>query len=298
MHEALLKDFPEIVCDTASCEFPLLTVKTPLASAKISLYGGHVLAFTPAGEKPVLWMSGKSNFTAGKAIRGGVPVCWPWFGPGAEPGVPAHGFARISMWKPVNVKRLTGGAISITMRLTEKEVAAGFNAPPFVLELTVTISNALELQLAATNNSAVTQQYQAALHSYFAVGDATKITISKLASLHYFDKVLNCENTNSPNCDTLEIDREIDRVYLPASGSVAVADNAWRRTLIVEKSGSLSTVIWNPWIAKAKAMADFGDNEYMRMLCVECGNVLDDTRTLEPGETTVMTQKISVEKWD
>lgn len=298
MYEDLLKDFPEIVCDTATYEFPVLAVKTPLSSAKISLYGGHVLTFTPAGEKPVLWLSGKSNYTVGKAIRGGVPVCWPWFGPAPETGMPAHGFARISMWHLAKVKHLTAGAVAITLRLTEKDVAAEFNAKPFVLELTVTVAKALELQLTAFNTAAEPQTFQAALHSYFAVGDATKITINNLGSLHYFDKILNCENETSANCSTLEIDREIDRVYLPSDGAVSVADNAWRRTISVEKSGSLSTVIWNPWIAKSKAMADFGDNEFMRMLCVECGNVLDDARTLEPGEMTVMTQKISVEKWD
>ena len=168
----------------------------------------------------------------------------------------------------------------------------------FRLELSVTVGKVLELELRAINTGTETASYQAALHSYFDVSEAEKISIHGLDNVPYIDKAPGADPGEKIQLGDLEIDREIDRVFCPAPEGVAVSDPGYRRTLRVEKCGSRSTVIWNPWIAKSRAMADFGDNEFHRMLCVECANVLADTREVLPGEMSIMTQKISVERWD
>lgn len=297
MDEKLLKSFG-ITVDRDSHPFPVLNVKNSAGSARISLYGGHVLAYAPAGERPVLWMSSKSNYEIGKAIRGGVPVCWPWFGPAEQPGLPAHGFARTAMWEFVTARKLAGDATQIVLSLDDSQCDPALCTIKFHLELSVTVGKILELELRAVNTGKTTDKYQAALHTYFDVSEAEKISIHGLDKLHYTDKAPGFAGNRAIQSGDLEIDREIDRVFCPAPGGVIISDPVFRRSIIVEKCGSRSTVIWNPWITKSQAMADFGDNEYHRMLCVECANVFEDTRTVQPGEMTVMTQKISVEKWD
>ena len=297
MDEKLLKSFG-ITVDRGSHPFPVLNVKNSAGSARISLYGGHVLTYAPAGERPVLWMSSKSNYEIGKAIRGGVPVCWPWFGPSEQPGLPAHGFARTAMWEFSTARKLAGDATQIVLSLDDSQCDPALCTIKFHLELSVTVGKILEIELRAVNTGKSTEKYQAALHTYFDVSEAEKVSIHGLDKLHYTDKAPGFAGNQAIQNGDLEIDREIDRVFCPAPGGVTISDPVFRRSIRVEKCGSRSTVIWNPWIAKSQAMADFGDNEYHRMLCVECANVFEDTRTVQPGEMTVMTQKISVEKWD
>ena len=297
MDEQLLKSC-NVTVDDKSYPFPVLEVKNSAGTARISLYGGHVLSYAPAGERPVLWMSGKSWFEIGKPIRGGVPVCWPWFGPAAQPGLPAHGFARIAMWNLRTVRKLAGDATQVVLTLDDSQCDPALCTIKFHLELSVTVGRVLELELRAVNTGKSSEIYQAALHTYFDVSEAEKISIHGLDNLSYTDKAPGFAGNVAIQSGDLEIDREIDRVFCPSPGGVTISDPGFRRTIRVEKCGSRSTVVWNPWIAKSRAMADFGDNEYHRMLCVECANVFEDARQVMPGEMTVMTQKISVEKWD
>ena len=287
-----------ISVDNSSYPFPVLKIRNHAGYADISLYGGHVLSYAPAGERPVLWMSSKSNFEIGKAIRGGVPVCWPWFGAAPRPGLPAHGFARTSMWELLSVSKLAGDATRVVLLLDDKKCDPALCSIKFRLELAVTIGDVLELELRALNNGAAAEKFQAALHTYFEVGESEKISIGGLNKAPYVDKSPDFFDQENVQSGDLEIDREIDRVFCPAAGTVNISDPVFRRSIIVEKCGSRSTVVWNPWIAKSRALADFGDNEFHRMLCVECANIAGDTRTVLPGEMTVMTQKIRVEKWD
>lgn len=297
MDEKLL-NLNGVSVDNTSYHFPVLEVKNKAGSAKISLYGGHVIAYSPAGERPVLWMSSKSCFETGKAIRGGVPVCWPWFGPAPQAGLPAHGFARIAMWDLLTVRKLAGDATQVVLVLDDQKCDPAFCTIKFKLELSITVGRVLELELRAVNTGSSVETYQAALHSYFDVSEAEKITVHGLDKVPYMDKVPGTEPGEKIQYGDLEIDREIDRVFCPAPGGVTISDPGYRRTIRVEKCGSRSTVVWNPWIAKSRAMADFGDNEFHRMICVECANIFADARQVLPGEMTVMTQKISVEKWD
>ena len=291
-------DIPGVEFSRLDSGLEIISVKNKFASAKLTTSGAHIFDYTPNGEKNLLWVSRKSYMTPGKPIRGGVPVCWPWFGPSARPGLPAHGFARIAMWELLTVRKLAGDATQIVLMLDDSKCDPALCTQKFRLELAVTVGRVLELELRAINTGKATEKYQAALHTYFAVGEAEKISLHGLDNLHYFDKAPDAVSGENVQYGDLEIDREIDRVFCPAPGGVTIADPEFRRTIRVEKCGSRSTVVWNPWIAKSRAMADFGDNEFHRMVCVECANVFDDVRTVAPGEMTVMTQKISVEKWD
>lgn len=273
-----------------------IEVKTPLAEALISTHGAHVMKFIPAGQKPVLWMSDSSWFEAGKPIRGGVPVCWPWFGAGSSEADPAHGFARLSEWRVRSASTDAAGVARIELVLTEKEVTpAQYGSFPFELTMTVTVGTSLEMKLTSWNKSDKPLSLTEALHTYFNVSDAEKITVRGLDQVAYLNRVVGAVKVegNVQQGDVV-IGEEVDRVYLNTVAALELCDPGFGRIIRVEKSGSKATVIWNPWIAKSQRMPDFGDNEYHTMLCIEAVNVCDDARTVLPGEKHTLIQKITV----
>ena len=273
---------------------PAVKISNSFGEATMTLHGGHVLSYQPAGEVPVVWMSEKSVFKTGEAIRGGVPVCWPWFGPDPEGKFGGHGYARLAMWQVKSANDSPSGETTVTLVLTEKDVDAKFAPQPFKLEMTVTLGSALTMALKVYNTGSENLHYSGALHTYFNVADASAIKVEGLADCEYTDKVLNCEGMQS---GAIVIDREIDRVYRRTSGIVRIVDPVFGRVIKVAKSGSTSTVVWNPWIEKSKRMPDFGDEEYHTMVCVEAANApaAGDDRTLVPGGMAELRQTISVE---
>ena len=261
--------------------------------ATLTLYGAHVMSYTPAGALPVLWMSEKSMFSDGDPIRGGIPVCWPWFGPDVTGKFGGHGYARVSLWKMVSAEQTPAGETRVTLALTDSDVDAKFAPQPFKLEFTVTLGASLTVALKVSNTGSKALAYSGALHSYFNVADSAAIKVTGLEDCEYADKVLNVDGVQS---GAIIIDREIDRVYCRTSGEVKVEDPGFGRVIRVAKSGSTSTVVWNPWIEKSKKMPDFGDEEYHTMVCVEAANApaAADDKVLAPGETAELTQTISL----
>ena len=258
------------------------------------LHGAHVVSYQPADAVPVLWMSEKSMFQDNEPIRGGIPVCWPWFGPDPNGKFGGHGYARVPRWQLTNVCQAPSGESSVVMELTEKSVDAKFAPQPFKLELVVTLGSALVVALKISNTGSSDLAYSGALHSYFNVADAAAIRVEGLDNCEYADKVLNVESCQE---GAVVIDREIDRVYRGTSGIVRVVDPVFNRVIRIAKSGSNSTVVWNPWIDKSKRMPDFGDEEYHTMVCVEAANApaANDDRVLAPGAMAELRQIISVE---
>lgn len=273
---------------------PALKLANAFGSAELLIYGAHIMSYQPAGQVPVLWMSEKSMFTAGEPVRGGVPVCWPWFGPDPNGKFGGHGYARVSMWHVAGVSQTPAGETSVSLTLTESDVDAKFAPQPFKLELTVTLGSALVIALKVYNTGTENLTYSGALHSYFNVADSSAIKVEGLAGCDYLDKVVNCDGVQE---DDIVIDREIDRVYCRTSGICRVIDPVFGRVIKIAKAGSTSTVVWNPWIDKSKRMPDFGDEEYHTMVCVEAANVpaAGDARTLVPGAMGELRQMISVE---
>jgi D-hexose-6-phosphate mutarotase len=272
-----------------------LRLEASEGEAHVFLHGGHVSHFQPKGERPVLWLSEASRFEIGKPIRGGVPVCFPWFGPKAGvPEAPMHGFARILPWALLGVTREPSGRLEATLELTGEAAARGGFQQELGLTLALSVGRSLGLTLAVHNGSAAAARFEEALHSYFAVSDVTQVRVHGLEGTPYLDKTEAMTRKPGAAGPAL-ISAETDRVYLDTTATVTIEDPGWKRRVVVAKTGSASTVLWNPWIAKARAMPDFGDDEWPRMLCVETANVGEQALTLATGATHVMTATLGVE---
>jgi glucose-6-phosphate 1-epimerase len=263
-------------------ELPMLEVTTAWSSAEIYLHGAHVTRFIKKNESPLLFISQCSRFEKDQPIRGGIPVILPWFG--QREGLPTHGFARLKSWELKEFVPAPDGSVSIRFRLPDCPEASAF--PPFTADYIVTVNQSLTLELAVTNNSKDEEfAFEDCLHTYFEVGDVTAISITGLKGHQYLDKVANFAQ-KTENDDSIRISSEVDRVYLNATGPVEIHDPRLRRKIRISKQASLSTVVWNPWIAKSHQMPDFGNEEYTRMVCVESGNVASNNIKLPPGETS------------
>jgi glucose-6-phosphate 1-epimerase len=260
--------------------------------AVVYLQGAHVAHFHPKGGRPVLWMSLASRFEGGKPIRGGVPICFPWFGRKAgSPEAPQHGFARILPWTIVEVTREADFGLRALLELTPETVARGGFVTELQAALAVTVSRSLRMDLTVRNVGRASATFEEALHSYFAVSDVRQVRVRGLEGVGYVDSTAAA--TRKPgDTEPIAIAAETDRVYTGATGTVTVDDPGWRRRIVVGKQGSATTVVWNPWVAKAKAMPDFGDDEWTGMICIETANALDDAIHLAPGDSHVMTATV------
>ncbi len=263
---------------------PRVTVTSDLAAAELYFHGAHLTAFQPRGAKPVLFMSKESNFDPAKPIRGGVPVIFPWFGPKAgAPESPAHGFARIRHWDLESCAVQADGAVRVVFSLAVDAAT---------LRMTFTIARSLEMEM-EVRAAAVPLTFEEALHTYFVVGDVRQVSVNGLQGVEYIDKVDGFKRkTQSP--EPIRITGETDRVYLNTLSPCVIRDPVLARSITVEKESSGTTVVWNPWIAKAKAMADFGDEEWPQMICIETANVGEGAIRLEAAQTHRMKTRITV----
>lgn len=260
-----------------------VVVNTESSEAEIYLHGAHVTHFCKKGEPPLLFMSAASEFAAGKPIRGGVPLIFPWFGP--REGFPAHGFARTVEWELAETSLRPDGAVSLLLRLPDVE--------SYELSFRVTVADRLSMELGIRNTAGQDTVFETCLHTYFQVSEIHAVSIHGLAGVRYLDKVAAGETTEGSA--PIQIAGEVDRVYLDTAATVEIADSGFGRRIRVEKSGSASTVVWNPWIEKSIRMPDFGEHEYLQMVCVESGNVAQNQITLAAGESAVLTVVVSSE---
>jgi glucose-6-phosphate 1-epimerase len=262
--------------------FPIVSVRNAHADAAIALQGADVTSFQPHGQEHVLFLSRHAVYAPGKAIRGGIPICWPWFGPHpTDPTKPDHGFARTRPWSVLDTTAMPDGATRVRLGLTDDAATRALWPHAFALELTVTVGATLEVTLVARNTGHEPFVCGGALHSYFRVGDATAITIQGLEETAYVDKVDG--GRLKVQQGTVTIAGETDRVYTDTTAVCVIVDSTLGRRVTVAKEGSRSTVVWNPWCDKARRLADLGDDEYTEMVCVEVANAGDDTVTVAPG---------------
>jgi glucose-6-phosphate 1-epimerase len=273
---------------------PRLTVANAQAKAEIYLHGAHVTAWQPTGHAPVLWMSGHSQWDAAKPIRGGIPICFPWFGPHAtDKAAPGHGFARLHDWTLFEARDDASGATELAFRLSQATPPSAIWPHAFDAVYRVTVGPSLALALEVHNTGSAPIGFEEALHTYFTVEDVRAIEISGLAGTDYLDKVGGTTQRNQ-GAVPIRFTAETDRVYINTRSTCTIHDPGLRRRIAVRKTGSDATVVWNPWIAKAKAMPDFGDDEWPGMVCVETGNVNVHAVTLAPGARHVLTATIEV----
>lgn len=268
-----------------------LVIGAPQAGAEIYLHGAHITGFQPRGQKSVMFMSGKSWFEAGKPIRGGVPICFPWFGAQTD-GRPAHGFVRLSEWNLTGAEQ-RNDAVEINFQFVSNAATCKQWDGEFEANFRVTIGTALGMELRVRNTSSQPIRIEEALHTYLAVSDVRQVSIAGLAGATYFDKV-GTPHTEIEGTTPIRITAETDRIYLNTKATCIVDDPGWKRRISVEKTGSDTTVVWNPWIAKAKAMPDFGDDEWPAMLCIETCNVREHAINLAPGQSHTMSATVRV----
>lgn len=270
---------------------PCIEIDNKFASATIYLHGAHVASFTPKGEEDLLWMSECSYFEDKKPIRGGIPVCWPWFGSHpSDDDKPSHGFARLARWDVHEVEPLSDGRTKIVLELNSDEESLSMWNYNFNLQSTIIIGSTLEVELKTTNCDNKAFEITSALHSYFDVGNVADIAITGLENIDFVDSLDDDKIKNETS--EIKFDKEIDRVYLNIKERTLITSS--KRTITVSKEGSSTTVVWNPWIDKAKRMADFGDDEYKTMVCVETTNALDDKITIQPSKSHSLKAIISI----
>jgi glucose-6-phosphate 1-epimerase len=269
-------------------------ISTPAAEAIIYLHGAHVTHWTPRGQRPVLFLSPKSLFAPGKPIRGGVPVIFPWFGPrgDGQPG-PMHGFARITEWKIGEAKLRHDGNVEITFELAPDDSTRGFGYGDFHVRIRVTVGSELEMELEVRNLAETQLRYEEALHSYFAIGDIQQASITGLEGAYYVDKTDGFKRKQREP-EPMRFTKETDQVYLNTTAACVIHDPVWSRRIMVEKSGSDTTVVWNPWIEKTKTMSDMASDDWKEMVCVETANASENAVHLAPGAARTMKTMIRV----
>lgn len=277
------------------CGEPIAVIAEARSAAEVSLYGGHVLSYRPVGHSPVLWTSRTMMATRpGKAIRGGIPVCWPWFGAAAGGG-PAHGFARTARW---NLLRTAHGArdTSVALVLEDSEETRALWPRAFRLELEVTVGGKLSVSLTTHNTGDAPFSYTEALHSYYRVKDASLAKVLGLEGKAYLDKAPGGRDAIQDGPVTFSA--ETDRVYPAADGACRILDPAIRRRINIVKTGSAATVVWNPWAAKAASMTDMLPGDYTRFVCVETANAGAEPLVLDPGKSHEMRMEVTADLLD
>ncbi|MBL8479465.1 MAG: D-hexose-6-phosphate mutarotase [Sterolibacteriaceae bacterium] len=268
----------------------LLTARidTAFASASIALQGAHVISYQAKGHAPLIWLSPQAKFAPGKSIRGGVPVCWPWFGAHAtDARFPGHGFARTAPWQLLDARVLPDGRLRLEFELIQSDATRAQWPCASTVRNSVTVGQELEVELATTNTGSTSFQLGQALHTYLVVGDIRRIDIAGLDGCEFIDKVGGTARRRQQG--PVRFTQETDRIYLATRGCCAIRDPALERSILITSTGSRSTVVWNPWIEKAEKMGDFGPDGYLGMVCVETANAAEDVITLAPGATHRMT---------
>jgi len=267
------------------------------ATASLCLQGAHLMTWHPRSQaQPVLWLSRDARLVPGKSIRGGVPVCWPWFGEHAsEPDFPAHGFARTSPWQVIESGNGPDGATQLSLRLVESERTRACWNHPCRLELSVSIGETLRMELVTENTGEEDFVIGEALHSYFRISDIAAVNVSGLTACDYWDKVGG--TTFRRQDGTIGFSAETDRVYIDTSAECVIEDSQLQRRIHIVKSGSRSTVVWNPWTDKARRMGDLGQPDGWReMVCVESGNVYENVVTLAAGGRHMLMVEYRIEQ--
>jgi glucose-6-phosphate 1-epimerase len=275
---------------------PILRLMAVSGTAEVALQGAQLLSWQPRGQAPVIWLSPLERLANPpanpKPVRGGTPVCWPWFGPHpADPANPAHGFVRTRLWDVDGAERLD---TAVRVRLSTATSAADRALWPHAAQagLTVTLGETLSLALTTTNTGIDAFALTQALHTYFAVGDIADVTVEGFDGQGYVDKVGG--QARKRQAGAISFAEEVDRIYDEHPGSATIIDRGLNRRIEISKTGSRSSVVWNPWTGKATRLGDLGPHGWRRMVCVETCNAGSDVVQVAPGAVHEMTAEYRV----
>ena len=274
-------------------------ITTPACTAEIYLQGAHLTHWQPIGQEPVLFLSERSFFTPGKAIRGGVPIIWPWFGSrtatpeSPRTDGPSHGFARTADWT-LAFAAIAGIDLTLTFALGPSETSRALGYDNFQLAYQLTLGAELRLQLSVANLGETPLHFEEALHTYFSVGDALQVSLIGLSDTEYLDKTDNFARKRQTVAG-LTLTGETDRPYLNTLTPVNLIDPVLQRRITVDKANSHTTVIWNPWSELAAKLPDMTPTGWQAMTCIETANAAENSITLAPKEAHIMQAHILVD---
>lgn len=261
---------------------PVIRVQTDLCTFTISIYGAHILSWVPAGKEEVFYMSPLSSHAEGAPLRGGVPVCWPWFG---KARMPQHGVARTAEWSLVKQEEMEDGTARLVLAFEPSEMN------DLSVEMEILVGDYL-MQTLTTRTGSEAITYAEALHSYYYVGDIRQVSVTGLENVPFVE---NAKKDSALSESPLVLRDWMDRVYNPTEGEIRVKDDSLKRTIVINRQGSRSSVVWNPWEEGARGIADLPDDGWKNYLCVETANVGESSITLDPGEIHVMSHSIRLE---
>jgi glucose-6-phosphate 1-epimerase len=271
---------------------PKVRVTSPEAVGEMYLHGAHVTSWKPATTEEALFLSSQSRWEQGHAIRGGVPICFPWFGGKADdPHAPAHGFVRTKAWQVESITQ-AGDGVTVSMLTESNEDTKRWWPAEFRLAYRVTFGAELRHELVVTNVGRTSLRFEEALHAYYRVGNVEKTRVRGLDAVHYFDKTDS--NREKLQHGEIAIVSETDRVYLNTRDAIEMGDPVLGRRILVTKENSRTTVVWDPWVQKAHSLSDFADDEWKQMICVETSNVSDFAVDLAPGQQHKMKALVRV----
>lgn len=275
---------------------PFIQVDNAKASAVISVYAGQVLSFQPANEPHnLMFLSEAAYYQAGKAIKGGVPVCWPWFGPDPERrGRPAHGFVRNRFWNVMQTE-VKAGDTKVTLGLADSPETLAIWPHSFALTLEITIGDSLNLELVTRNTGKEQFSITQAFHTYFKVGQIGKVVVLGLEDTNYIDKTDNGVQKRQKGAIT--INAEVDRIYRNAPNELIIDDTALVRRIRIASQGSKTAVVWNPWAKISAEMGDLKDDDYEHLLCVETANADQDVVEVGPGSESRLMANYRIERY-
>ncbi|WP_428636623.1 D-hexose-6-phosphate mutarotase [Shewanella sp.] len=261
-------------------------VDTDLCQARIFMQGAQIESFQPKGQAPLLWVSSADDFQPGSGIRGGIPVCWPWFGMHENPQWPQHGFARTRLWQ-LDAVQMQDQAVELKFSLTVDDADKQYWPHQSRVELIFNLSDSLSVRLVNTNLGETPFSLTQALHTYFPIEDIHQLKASGFSGANYIEFG---EGPYTQDGDEVRFDRETDRVYSQLGDCQLL--HTPNGTIEVRRENSHSAILWNPWIDKSKRLSRFNDKDYLTMVCLEAANVLDDKVTLAPGESHTLATHI------
>ncbi len=281
-----MKLSPSVSIEQSNTGLEFIKVAGSKCDAKIFLQGGQITEFIPKNKKPLIWVSKNETYQEGASIRGGIPICWPWFGTHKNDGWPAHGIARTSLWQADEVHE-SDEQITISLKLPMKLVNTEYWPHQSALIVEFVLTDKLQVRLTTTNLSNAAFSYTQALHTYFPTSDIKSTFVDGLQGSQYI------EFGEGPFAqgEQVKFARETDMVYTEAGSSQNI--HTPEGVINVSRENSSSCVLWNPWIEKSKRLSNFADDEYLTMLCLEAANVLADEVTLEPKQSHTLVTTIS-----
>ena len=267
-------------------------ITSPDGVGEIYVHGAHVTSWKPAGRQEVLFLSSQSRWEQGHAIRGGIPICFPWFGGKADdPSAPAHGFVRTKAWQLASIVQV-GDAVTVTLSTESDDTTRKWWPAEFRLVYRATFGSELSLELLVLNTGRTSLRFDEALHAYFRVANIAKTRVRGLDHVHYVDKTNS--NRKEIQQGDIEIVSETDRVYLNTTDAIELEDPVLPRRIRLTKENSRTTVVWNPWATKTRSLSDLAADEWKQMICIETSNVADFAVDLAPGQQHTMNALVRV----